>query len=62
MFLSHPVCNLVNMFCTVSDSDTLDPSCKIEITKTNYSVSLIDFKDTDYFDTLRIKMGWGKRG
>ena len=42
--------------------DTLDPSCKIEITKTNYSVSLIDFKDTDYFDTLRIKMGWGKRG
>ena len=42
--------------------DTLDPSCKIEITKTNYSVSLIDFKDTDYFDTLRIRMGWGKRG
>ena len=42
--------------------DTLDPFCKIEITKTNYSVSLIDFKDTDYFDTLRIKMGWGKRG
>ena len=25
--------------------DTLDPSCKIEITKTNYFVSLIDFKD-----------------
>ena len=42
--------------------DTLDPSCKIEITKTNYNISLIDFKDTDYFETLRIKMGWGKRG
>ena len=42
--------------------DTLDSSCKIEITKTNYSISLIDFQDTDYFDTLRIKMGWGKRG
>jgi len=43
-------------------NDTLDPSCKIEITKTNYTISLIDFKDTDYFYTLRIKMGWGKRG
>lgn len=42
--------------------DTLDPSCKIEINKTKYSISLIDFNDMDYFQTLRIKMGWGKRG
>ena len=40
----------------------LEPSCKIVISKSDYSVKLIDFKDTDYFETLRKKMGWGKRG
>ena len=40
----------------------LDPSCEIYIGSSDYSVKLIDFKDTDYFETLRKKMGWGKRG
>ena len=40
----------------------LDPSCEIDIGSSDYSVKLIDFKDTDYFETLRKKMGWGKRG
>ena len=42
--------------------ESLDPSCIVEITKSDYDVSLIDFKDCDYFQTLRTKMGWGKRG
>ena len=40
----------------------LDPSCKVNITRADFSVKLIDFEDTDYFETLRKKMGWGKRG
>ena len=42
--------------------ESLDPSCQVEITKSDYDVKLIDFKDNDYFQTLRTKMGWGKRG
>ena len=42
--------------------ESLDPSCQVEITKSHYDVKLIDFKDSDYFQTLRTKMGWGKRG
>ncbi len=42
--------------------ETLDSSCKVEISKSDYNVCLIDFDDTDYFETLRKKMGWGKRG
>ena len=42
--------------------ESLDPSCQVEITKSDYDVKLIDFKDSDYFQTLRTKMGWGKRG
>ena len=42
--------------------ESLDPYCKVEITKSDYDVKLIDFNDSDYFQTLRTKMGWGKRG
>ena len=42
--------------------ESLDPNCQVEITKSDYVVKLIDFKDSDYFQTLRTKMGWGKRG
>ena len=34
----------------------------VSITNSNFEIGLIDFKDSDYFDTLRTKMGWGKRG
>ena len=40
----------------------LDPKCIVEITKPNFKINLIDFDDCDYFQTLRTKMGWGKRG
>ena len=42
--------------------ETIDPSCEIEITKSEYEINLIDFEDCDYFQTLRTKMGWGRRG
>ena len=49
----------------VADGQLVDPlsiQCKIKVFRNNFSVNLIDFKDSDYFDTLRTKMGWGKRG
>jgi NAD+ kinase len=42
--------------------ESLDPYCQVEITRSDYDVKLVDFKDSDYFETLRTKMGWGKRG
>ena len=42
--------------------EILNPKSQVEVVKSEYTVSLIDFKDTDYFRTLRVKMGWGKRG
>jgi len=42
--------------------EVLDNSNEINITRSKNTVKLIDFNDTDYFETLRKKMGWGKRG
>ena len=42
--------------------EILNPNTNVEIVKSHYTVPLINFKDTDYFRTLRVKMGWGKRG
>lgn len=35
---------------------------KIIIERAPFDVSMIDFEDSNYFQTLRSKMGWGKRG
>ena len=43
-------------------NETLDSTQEIEIMKAGHKIGLIDFKDNDYFETLRTKMGWGKRG
>ncbi len=42
--------------------ESMDPTSKIEITRANYDINLINFKDSDYFEMLRTKMGWGTRG
>ena len=42
--------------------ESLDPACIIEITRADYEIGLIDFIDNDYFQTLRTKMDWGRRG
>jgi len=35
---------------------------RVIITNSDFQIGLIDFKDNDYFQTLRTKMGWGTRG
>tara|TARA_S200000501_G_scaffold190210_1_gene179121 strand:- start:113701 stop:114582 length:882 start_codon:yes stop_codon:yes gene_type:complete len=42
--------------------EKLNPSNEIKIKRATYEINLIDFIDNDYFETLRTKMGWGKRG
>lgn len=42
--------------------ETLDPSFSIKISRAGFEIGLINFTDTDYFQTLRTKMDWGKRG
>jgi NAD+ kinase len=41
---------------------TLEPHDTIHITKADFKINLISFVDNDYFQNLRIKMGWGRRG
>ena len=43
-------------------TELLDCNSKIIIEKGEYSIHLITFLDSSYFKTLRVKMGWGKRG
>lgn len=42
--------------------EILRPNDVALISNSNFQIGLIDFDDTDYFQTLRIKMGWGTRG
>jgi len=42
--------------------ETLDSTFSITISRAEFETGLINFKDNDYFQTLRTKMGWGKRG
>lgn len=42
--------------------ETLNPENIVRITKADFKVHLISFIDNDYFQNLRKKMGWGKRG
>lgn len=34
----------------------------IKVRKADYTIKFIDFADSSYYETLRNKMGWGKRG
>ena len=43
-------------------SEYLDPESKVTIKKSPFDIKMITFKDSNYFQTLRLKMGWGKRG
>lgn len=42
--------------------ETLDPENIVQITKADFKINLISFVDNDYFQNLRKKMGWGRRG
>ena len=43
-------------------NEYLDPDTKIIIQKSPYDIRMISFKDSNYFQTLMLKMGWGRRG
>ena len=43
-------------------SEYLKPKDKIYIQRAPFEIRMIDFEDSNYFQTLRRKMGWGKRG
>ena len=40
----------------------LNPSDKVEIQKAPFEVNMINFSNSNYFSTLRSKLGWGIRG
>ena len=42
--------------------ESVDSLDIVSVTNSNFEIGLIDFEDSDYFQTLRTKMGWGTRG
>ncbi len=42
--------------------ETLDVDAVVNISKADYKTKMITFSDSNYFDVLSKKMGWGKRG
>ncbi len=43
-------------------SEYLSRDSKVFIQKAGYEIHMIDFDDSNYFQTLRIKLNWGRRG
>jgi len=43
-------------------SEYLSPRSRVLIKKSSFDIKMIKFEDSNYFQTLRLKMGWGKRG
>lgn len=43
-------------------TETLNQDSKVQVETADYKISMIRFKDSNYFRTLRTKMGWGRRG
>ena len=43
-------------------NEYLNPTAKVEIQKSPFEINMITFKDSNYFSTLRSKLGWGVRG
>jgi NAD+ kinase len=41
--------------------DIINPDAQISIQKADYKTAFITFPDSNYFQTLRVKMGWGQR-
>ena len=42
--------------------EELGSGSKVEIQAADYTINMIGFPGSNYFRTLRIKMGWGRRG
>ena len=62
--ISFPKTKTTNIALAVDGQveNYLQNNSKIKISKAPYSIKMLDFEDSNYFSTLRKKMGWGKRG
>ena len=43
-------------------SDYFSSETYVKIEKAPYDIKMISFEDSDYFKTLNLKLGWGRRG
>ncbi len=62
--ITFPGTIVKNMAVTVDGQtvEYLNNSPKIIIRKADHQILMIAFQDSNYFHTLRTKMGWGRRG
>ena len=62
--ISFPKNNLGEMALAIDGQvdEYLNPAAKVEIQKSPFEINMINFKDSNYFSTLRSKLGWGVRG
>jgi len=43
-------------------NEYLESTAKVVIQKAPYKINMVNFTDSNYFNTLRTKLGWGVRG
>ncbi len=62
--ISFPEKNTEEMAVTVDGQliEYLTDQQRVVINKAEYKIQMIVFDDSNYFQTLRAKMGWGRRG
>ncbi len=62
--LTFPEVHRETMTVTIDGQlvESLRESSKIIIDRADYQINMIAFEDSNYFQVLRSKMGWGKRG
>ena len=62
--ISFPKNSLGDMALAIDGQvdEYLNPAAKVEIQKSPFEINMINFKDSNYFSTLRSKLGWGVRG
>ena len=43
-------------------NEYLKSTAKVVIQKATFKINMVNFTDSNYFNTLRTKLGWGVRG
>jgi NAD kinase len=43
-------------------NEYLKSTAKVMIQKASFEINMVNFTDSNYFNTLRTKLGWGVRG
>jgi NAD+ kinase len=54
--------NSLNLICDGQQIINFSKNETLSIAKSSNNLKFITFDDYDYYETLREKMGWGKRG